>query len=96
MTAVGRGGRASDARRAKVPRRPPRARLASFEMIDDREIWACANLLVRQHGDNAWFVVARRADELLAQGEMDGHRTFLRILARIEALESSNPGGRLH
>ena len=31
-------------------------------MIDDREIWACANLLVRQHGENAWFVAARRAD----------------------------------
>jgi hypothetical protein len=35
-------------------------------MIDDREIWECANLLVQQHGENAWFVAARRADEPLA------------------------------
>ena len=60
-------------------------------MIDDREIWACANLLVRQHGENAWFVAARRADELLAQGEMEGHRTFRRILARIKELEAMKP-----
>jgi hypothetical protein len=65
-------------------------------MIDDREIWACANLLLREHGDDAWFVAAQRADELLAQGEMDGHRTFLRILARIKALETTIPVGQLH
>lgn len=65
-------------------------------MIDDREIWACANLLLQQHGENAWFVVAQRADELLAQGELEGQRTFLRILARIRALEASAPDGLLH
>jgi len=65
-------------------------------MIEDREIWACANLLVQQHGENAWFVAARRADELLAQGEMEGHRTFRRILARIKELEAVKPDGPLH
>jgi hypothetical protein len=65
-------------------------------MIDDREIWACANLLVQQHRENAWFVAARRADELLAQGEMEGHRTFRRILARIKELEAVTPDGPLH
>jgi hypothetical protein len=65
-------------------------------MIDDREIWACANLLLRQYGEKAWFVASQRADELLAQGEMEGHRTFLRILARIKELETMIPGGRLH
>lgn len=65
-------------------------------MIEDREIWACANLLLKQHGDDAWFVAAQRADELLAQGEMDGHRTFVRVLNRIRALEAMNPAGQVH
>ena len=65
-------------------------------MIDEREIWACANLLLQQHGDNAWFVASRRADELLAQGEMEGHRTFVRILDRIRALEAVDHGRQLH
>ena len=82
--------------RDRIPRQPRGARLALPAMIDDREIWACANLLLQQHGDNAWFVVSRRADELLAQGEVEGHRTFWRILARIKELEASNPGGQLH
>ena len=79
-----------------VPSQSHGARLAWRAMIDDREIWACANLLLQQHGENAWFVVSRRADELLAQGEVEGHRTFWRILARIKELEASNPGGQLH
>ena len=62
-------------------------------MIEDREIWACAHQLMRQHGVGAWFAAAQRADELLEQGEMEGHRTFLRILDRIEQLEAKNPTG---
>jgi hypothetical protein len=65
-------------------------------MIEDREIWACANLLIRRHGDNAWSVASRRADELLAQGEMDGHRAFVRILNRIRALEAMNAADMVH
>ena len=65
-------------------------------VIEDREIWACANLLMKQHGDRAWFVVAQRADALLAQGDIEGQRTFLRILGRITALERLAPEGSLH
>jgi hypothetical protein len=47
-------------------------------MIEDREIWACAQLLSDQ------------------QGEMEGHRTFVRILDRIEELEAVSPGNAVH
>lgn len=65
-------------------------------MIEDREIWACANLLMRQHGIDAWFVAAQRADELLLTGDMEGNRTFVRILNRIKELEALVPVGRTH
>ena len=64
-------------------------------MVDDYEVWACANELMRQHGSDAWFWAAQRADELLVSGELDGHRTFQRILARIEQLEQVAPQGGL-
>lgn len=60
-------------------------------MIDEKEVWACAKLLMKQHGPDAWFVASQRTDELLAQGEMAGHRTFLRILDRIKQLETMQP-----
>lgn len=65
-------------------------------MIEDRWIWACADHLIRQHGGDAWLVVSQRADELLDQGEMEGHRTFLRILDRIRQLEDTGPIGSVH
>jgi hypothetical protein len=65
-------------------------------MIEDREIWACANLLLRQHGSEAWNIASRRAQELLAQGEAEGHRTFARIMDRIRELEAVSPVSRVH
>jgi hypothetical protein len=65
-------------------------------MIEDREIWASANLLLKQHGADAWFVASQRADELFAAGEMEGHRTFVRILNRIRQLEALEPAGAVN
>lgn len=65
-------------------------------MIEDREIWACANQLMKQHGMDAWFVAAQRADELLLAGDMEGNRTFVRILGRIRELEMLAPAGSTH
>ena len=65
-------------------------------MIDDREIWACAVQLVMQHGDAAGLRAAQRADELLEQGELEGHLTWLRIVRRIEELDPTIAPGNLH
>ncbi|KKC27913.1 DUF6961 family protein [Sphingomonas sp. SRS2] len=64
-------------------------------MIEDREIWACAHQLMRQYGDVAWLHAAQRADELLASGDHEGHRVWMRILKHIEDLEKLEPEGRL-
>lgn len=62
-------------------------------MIEDREVWACANQIMHQYGDAAWFHAAQRADDLLSAGDDEGHRTWLRILARIKALDDLEPRG---
>lgn len=70
--------------------------LASLIVADDslspeRHIWACANMLLQQYGNDAWFHAARRADELLVAGDLEGHRTFSAILDRIKQLEQLEP-----
>ena len=60
-------------------------------MIEDKEIWACAHHLIRQYGDVAAFHAAQRADELLAKSDLEGQRTWLRILRRINELEAMWP-----
>ena len=47
---------------------------------------------MKQYGDAAGFRAAQRAEELLADGDMDEHRTWLRILARIRDLNRMEPG----
>lgn len=63
--------------------------------VTDWEIWACANELMKQHGENAWFVASQRADELFDAGDLEGSRTFSLIVNRIMALENMKPEGGL-
>lgn len=65
-------------------------------MVDDRELWACAALLMQQHGDRAWMIATERAKELRASGDAKGHETFLRIVARIDELQRLTPRGPVH
>lgn len=64
--------------------------------ISEREIWACAHEVIRQHGDNAAWHAAQRADELIARSDLGGQRVWLRILRRINELESMTPQGDLN
>ena len=57
--------------------------------IGEREVWACAQLLLKQHGAEARAHAYRRADELLAAGDHAGCTTFRRIAQRIDDLEAT-------
>ena len=61
-------------------------------MLSDWELWACANEVVRQHGDRAPFVAAVRVAEATDQGDTAGVETWRRIASRIEALEQGAVG----
>lgn len=64
-------------------------------MITEWELWACANHYIREHGEDAAVLAAMRADELLAEGDLDGSRTFQSIVRRINEL-LEGPSGALH
>jgi hypothetical protein len=48
-------------------------------MVPDLDIWLAANLLIERHGDDAEFVAAKRADEMLERGDGDEEIVWLRI-----------------
>lgn len=64
-------------------------------MDREQELWAAANMVINRHGSEAWFYAAQRADELLAQGDVEGHAAFVAILRCIDKL-SRPVEGRLN
>ena len=64
-------------------------------MTPERHVWACANTLIQQHDEDAWFHASLRADELLAAGDLDGHVMYKEILARVEVLQQMQPMGTI-
>ncbi len=60
-------------------------------MIPDLDIYRSANLLVKQHREDAPIHVAIRADAMLDKGDLDGYAVWKRILRLIEALQGTVP-----
>lgn len=65
-------------------------------MISDLDIWRSANELVKRFGDTADIEAAARADQLLAKGDIDGQRVWLRILKVIDEVRQSSRGELKH
>jgi hypothetical protein len=61
-------------------------------MISDLDIWRSANELIKQFGDTANIEAAARADELLAKGDIDGQRVWLRIARAVDELQKAPYG----
>ena len=55
-------------------------------MIDDKDIWRAATLLIRQHGEEAAAEAVRRADELATQGDNEGCAVWRLIAAGVADL----------
>lgn len=60
-------------------------------MTEEIDIWRAANLLVKRHGPDAEVAAAQRADELLAQGDVEGQRIWKRIVAAVRELQRATP-----
>ncbi len=57
--------------------------------LSDWELWACARQQIVRHGEDAAVRAAMRSDQLLADGDLDGHRTWLTIIDRIHGLSTA-------
>ncbi len=55
-------------------------------MTSDLDVYRAAHLLIERHGDDAPIEAAMRADELAADGDMDGRSVWLRIVKAVEEL----------
>ena len=53
----------------------------------DLDIWRAANLMLKQHGEDAAIAAAQRADELLASGDIEREIVWKRIVAAINELQ---------
>ena len=67
-------------------------------MTADLDIYRSANLLVKQHGEDAPIHAAMRADAMLEKGDLNGYAVWKRVLRAVEELEGSvlAPGARVH
>ncbi len=61
-------------------------------MIPDLDIYRSAQVLVKQHGQDAPIHAAMRADAMLDKGDLDGYAVWKRILRAVEELGNTTPG----
>lgn len=62
-------------------------------MITDPDIYRAANVLIREHGDEAPIHAAMRHDELLEAGDMEGCAVWRRIIRAVKELLAKDPPG---
>ncbi len=59
--------------------------------ITDIDIYRAAKLLIDHHSEDAAIEAAGRADEMLACGDFEGERVWLRVLEAIKVLRCETP-----
>ena len=64
--------------------------------LSDWELWACANTVLKTHGDSAALHVAEQLGALALKGDEQGIRAWQEIAKRIEQLQAGveAPGTR--
>ncbi len=63
-------------------------------MIPDLDIFRSANVLVKQHGQDAPIHAAMRADAMLDKGDLDGYAVWKRVVKAVgELLSKERPDG---
>ena len=68
-------------------------------MVDEIDIYRSANLLIKQHGEDAAIFAAMQADACLEKGDLDGKVVWLTVIRAIEELLNASPpdqGASIH
>ncbi len=61
-------------------------------MTSDLDIYRSANLLVKQHGEDAPIHAAMRADATLEAGDLDGYAVWKRVVKEVEQFQREESG----
>ncbi len=61
-------------------------------MTSDLDIFRSAQVLVKQHGEDAPIQAAMRADAMLDKGDLGGYAVWKRILRAVGKLQRMEPG----
>ncbi len=62
-------------------------------MTSDLDIYRSAQVLIKQHGEDAPIHAAMHADAMLEAGDLDGLAVWMRVLRELQGAE---PGARVH
>ena len=67
-------------------------------MTSDLDIFRTANVLIREHGEDAALEAAQRADAMLEKDDMEGAAVWRRVLEAVEELQRKEraPGEAAH
>ena len=60
-------------------------------MTPEIDIYRTANVLIREHGEDATLEAAQRADAMLEGGAIDGQRVWKRVLAAVKEIQRQEP-----
>ena len=60
-------------------------------MVDEINIYRSANLLIKQHGEDAAIYAAMQADKCLEKGDLDGKVAWLTVIKAIEEIRDTEP-----
>lgn len=60
-------------------------------MLDDLDIYRAANILIREHGEDAPIIAAMRIDAMAERGDEEGCQVWQRILKAVDALRAKGP-----
>jgi hypothetical protein len=64
---------------------------SAIQSTPDLDIYRTANVLIREHGEEATLEAAQRADAMLEKGCLDGQPVRKRVLAAVEEIQREEP-----
>ncbi len=64
---------------------------SAIQSTSDLDIYRTANVLIREHGEDAALEAAQRADAMLEKGCLDGRRVWKRVLAAVKEIQRQEP-----
>ena len=60
-------------------------------VVEEIDIYRSANLLIKQHGEEAEIFAAMQADECLEKGDLDGKVVWQAVIKAIKELRDTSP-----